>query len=216
MNKTKGTSTMPKLTILSLTAWHKIYGDDVSASLYVVNTNNRHGTIMFSVAGNNGITSNICVPPTFVPIDLTTLAPLAALIVSEDFRRLVQQGHLTIVDNKEVESPDVQNNPKIRREMERVLGIARDVETNDTTGKLTLTIGSNETTTVDEMEIEQDSIESDELIQQIIGLTDNEELLENLLDSRGSELTTAQLEYLRQNSKSTLLSNFCVEALDTM
>ena len=214
MNKTKGTATMPKLTILTLTAWNKIYGNDISASLYVVNTNARHGTIMFSVSGNNGITSHLCVPPTFVPIDLTTFAPLSALIVSEDFRRLVTQGHLTIVDNKEVESPEVQNNPKIRREMERVLGIAREVDHTDSESKLTLTIGDISPTSASEIENEQASIESNELVQQIISLTDNEELLENLLDSRGDELTPVQLDYLRQNSKSTLLSNYCVEALD--
>lgn len=108
---------LPKLQSIDLGTFTKNFGDDPSASLWVVNrsgdraANNAGrpnaeqgtmlgglGNIMFSVTGDDARPTSLVVPVTFIPIDLSVQAPVDNLIRSTHFRAAISQGRLAIIN----------------------------------------------------------------------------------------------------------------------
>ena len=108
---------LPKLQSIDLGTFTKNFGDDPSASLWVVNRSGNRaannagrpnaeqgtmlgglGNIMFSVTGDDARPTSLVVPVTFIPIDLSVQAPVDNLIRSTHFRAAISQGRIAIVN----------------------------------------------------------------------------------------------------------------------
>lgn len=113
-----------KVTAIDLTTFNRLYGDDPTAPMYVLNRSgstggpNRparpRGTILANVTNDDNSQAVIKVPVTFIPIDLTTQAPLHALLRSTTIRQALSVGNLVIADTKSVIK--MMSNSKVARD----------------------------------------------------------------------------------------------------
>ncbi|MGL5013409.1 MAG: hypothetical protein ACRC6V_03840 [Bacteroidales bacterium] len=153
---------------------------------------------MFSVQTANGSTSTVSIPYTFAPIDLTIFASVDVLIKSEELRKLINGNYIKIVDTEEVEEKAL-NHPAIVAELNRI---------NNTNNQVIQDVDG-----VAEPIVE---IEKNPLIANIIMLSSEESdeaRLTQLLHANIGNLMKNELEFLRDNSKSRILSDFVLEAL---
>lgn len=104
-----------------------------SSSVWVLNTSGERGKskgiINISIVEGNGRTNVVRVPVTGIPIDLTTQATKSALLVSPDFRRLVQQTIIRIISDADAES--LLASPAAKEEQRRLLDIDHQHEIQD-------------------------------------------------------------------------------------
>jgi hypothetical protein len=93
---------------LELSTFNRLYGGDPTAPLFVLNrSGNRagpnkpakqRGIILTNVTNDDNTQSIIKVPVTFIPIDLTTQAPLHSLLKSTTIKQALSLGNLVIAD----------------------------------------------------------------------------------------------------------------------
>lgn len=189
---------LPQLASHTLKSWYTKYGASPVASLYVLNTSAQEANLMFSVQTANGSTSTVSIPYTFAPIDLTIFASVDVLIKSEELRKLINGNYIKIVDTEEVEEKAL-NHPAIVAELNRI---------NNTNNQVIQDVDG-----VAEPIVE---IEKNPLIANIIMLSSEESdeaRLTQLLHANIGNLMKNELEFLRDNSKSRILSDFVLEAL---
>lgn len=91
-----------KLKLLELSSFKKMYPES-TASLYVINrTSNvkphKAGRIVLTVTDDQNRPVAVVIPRTFIPVDLTTQAPLERLITSRQVRDYLNRGLIAIVD----------------------------------------------------------------------------------------------------------------------
>lgn len=101
-----------KVKTLELSVFNRLYGSDPTAPMYVLNRSgnaagpNRparpRGIILANVTNDDNSQAVIKVPVTFIPIDLTTQAPLHALLRSTTIKQALSMGNLVIADTKSV------------------------------------------------------------------------------------------------------------------
>lgn len=192
-------SKLPQLARLTLKDWYDKYGTSPVASLFVINTTKQEANLMFSVQTANGSTATVSIPYTFAPIDLTTFAAVDVLIKSEELRKLIAGAYVAIVDTEEVYDKAL-NHPSIVAELNRI---------NNTNNQVLM----EESRAIVPLE----EIEKNPLISNIIMLSGeeaDEARLQNLLDANGDNLSRQELEFLRDNSNSRIVTDFVLEALD--
>lgn len=192
-------SKLPQLARLTLKDWYDKYGTSPVASLFVINTTKQEANLMFSVQTANGSTATVSIPYTFAPIDLTTFAAVDVLIKSEELRKLIAGAYVAIVDTEEVYDKAL-NHPAIVAELNRINNTNNQVLMEESRVSLPL-----------------EEIEKNPLISNIIMLSgeeSDEARLQNLLDANGDNLSRQELEFLRDNSKSRIVTDFVLEALD--
>jgi hypothetical protein len=110
MSETKNTPFTIKT--LELSVFNRLYGSDPTAPMYVLNrsgnvagpnkTAKSRGIILTNVTNDDNTQSIIKVPVTFLPIDLTTQAPLHSLLKSTTIKQALSLGNLVIADTKSV------------------------------------------------------------------------------------------------------------------
>lgn len=113
-----------KVTTIELSVFNRLYGSDPTAPMYVLNRSgntagpNRparpRGNILANVTNDDNSQAVIKVPVTFIPIDLTTQAPLHALLRSTTIKQALSVGNLVIADTKSV--IQMMNNSKVARD----------------------------------------------------------------------------------------------------
>ena len=121
---------------ITLQTWEARYGSEVSAPFFVLNRSNPRSNIDFSVQQDSGLPKGVRVPVTFLPVDLTTAAPLRNLRTSPELRRIIQMGDLVIADTKSVYDL-MESSPRARDEYERLYGNAWLSPDADITADLT-------------------------------------------------------------------------------
>ena len=104
---------------ITLTQYNKDFGSDPTASLYVMNRTVPRGRCCFSVMGDLGQPATVIVPSTFIPVDLTTQATRDSLMKSSQFRSLLSNNELVIVNNRVAEEL-LTNNPRAHTEHKRL------------------------------------------------------------------------------------------------
>lgn len=116
---------MRNLKTLILPAYHKKYGTDPSAALYVVNTSD--GRVTFNCKGDVTGSTTVVVPASYAPTDLTALATRDNVVQNPHFRRFLNNGMLVIVDNEDLEKM-LQSDSDLREEYNTV----NDIKENAT------------------------------------------------------------------------------------
>lgn len=102
---------------LTLRGYHDKYGDNKAASLYVVNTSD--GRIAFTCRGEVSGTTNIIIPISFAPTDLTAFSERDNVLSNPSFRKFLNAGMLVIVDNDDFEDM-LENDNELREEYNSV------------------------------------------------------------------------------------------------
>jgi hypothetical protein len=71
-----------------------------SSSVWVLNNSNPKGNVNIMMNDGQGTSMVVQIPPTWIPIDLTTQATKSAITNSPNFRRLLSTGMLVLVDDE--------------------------------------------------------------------------------------------------------------------
>lgn len=202
-----------KIKTISLTAYNKKYGDDLTAPMYVVNRTAPRGRIAFSCIGDLGTPVPIIIEPTFIPIDLTMSAKRANLIDNARFRRMLASGDLLLVDNESAEEV-FRTSERARKEHERLMGSefnsgATDVDLEDVT----------DTTTPDSVLVDVD-FGNDFMNSLVFRSRDESEEEDNLCNEflrRSDTLTAAQMqEMIPHVSDRKELTKLIMETMEDM
>lgn len=101
-------STGAQLKELSLSELRRLNNANELTSIYVLNhvdINNRRpsGQVLLTVARENGHTSIITIPETWIPIDISAQAPINMILESTDFTRLVHSKILRVISEEAAE-----------------------------------------------------------------------------------------------------------------
>lgn len=140
---------MARLKTLTLADWNQTYGNNIAAGLYVVNNAKVQMDIIFNVKDTAGNSSAIMVPNTSVPVDLTSYTTLSNLVQSPDFKRLLNNNILVIVDNEQVEKLRKED-PQIDRSMAAAVSMNGTVTEVNAPSTIELKTGNNSSSSEDE------------------------------------------------------------------
>lgn len=182
-----------KTQTITLTEYMKRYGDDATASLFVLNRTAPRGRIAFSCVGDLGTPVPVLIEPTFIPVDLTLSVQRANLITNSVFRRLLSMGHLLIVDNASANELFI-NSERSRDEHKRLLGTSYiedsiEVDIEEDEGSKTDGLG-------DHLEIDLGNDFLNSLVFRVTSPEESEDDLCNEFLRRSDTLTLAELESL--------------------
>lgn len=116
---------------LELSTFNRLYGNDPTAPMFVLNRSGnlagpnkpakQRGIILTNVTNDDNTQSIIRVPVTFIPIDLTTQAPLHSLLKSTTIKQALSVGNLVIADTKSAVEL-MRNNKRARDEYFKLFG----------------------------------------------------------------------------------------------
>jgi hypothetical protein len=201
---------MARLKTLTLADWNATYGDNIAAGLYVVNNAKAAMDIIFNVKDAGGNSAAIMVPNTEAPIDLTSFTTLANLVQSPDFKRLLNNNILVIVDNKQVEDLR-KNDPQVDRMMSQAISMNGGAVTEvNATNSIELKIGGGT--------VQQDQ-EDDEptIVELILEVSEDESAntakLEEIFFKYRDKLTAEDKDQLLTTSKNDDLLNLLSEIM---
>lgn len=131
MSETQSKAASLSVKTLELSTFHRLYGNDPTAPLYVLNRSGnaagpnkpakQRGIILTNVTNDDNSQSIIRVPVTFIPIDLTTQAPLHSLLKSTTIKQALSVGNLVIADTKSAVEL-MRNNKRARDEYFKLFG----------------------------------------------------------------------------------------------
>jgi len=104
-----------------------------SSSVFVLNTSGAKGTskgiINLTIVEGNGRSTVVRIPVTFIPMDLTTQATKSAILMSPDFRRMVAQGIITVIE--EADAVKMLSSDGAQEEQRRIMNIDQQHQIQD-------------------------------------------------------------------------------------
>lgn len=153
-----------QLKTLTLSSWSEQYGKDRANGLYAVNNAKQSMDIVFNVKDHSGAASAVMIPATYVPVDLTSFATIDSLMNSPDFRRLINNQIIVIVDNKQIEDLRA-NDPQIARAMAEVTSSGTETAVN-ATGTIEIK-GSTAPAATQPVQVDEDEISAVEAILEV-------------------------------------------------
>lgn len=169
------------------------------------------GNITMTVR-SNGTGIGMSIPDTWIPFDLTVYVARADILAEPNFRRLVQQGVIAIVDTESATKFMEDHSPKTDRELNRILNVNSEVESE--MAKAIAAEGSLEI----KVPGAQANTGEDLFIEAIVSRAESEAAADIIseLDSRimSSGLTMAQLQFIMDNVTSPEIKDWCVENLE--
>lgn len=210
-----------KIRPITLTQFNQEYGKDPVASLYVLNRSNPNGQIAFNCINELNVTIPVLVPSTFIPVDLTTMAPLENLLKSSVFRQILAKGQLVIVRKEEAEQ--YLDSPRAKSEYQRINKIVGTVVETDHSEEIELDTGNGGVETRSKKNKKKapgsskSSAHEDFISAMIDRANDNEEtddVLQREFLTHQNNLTLADLERMRKEVKRAALVDLILDELE--
>lgn len=203
-----------KIRPISLTQFNKEYGNDPVAPFYVLNRSNPNGNIAFNCINELNVTIPVVVLATFIPIDLTTMAPLENLLRSSVLRQILAKGQLVIVRKDEAE--EYLSTSRARAEYQRINNI-NNVESlsSETSAQEEIDMDTGDSSTKKKKK-KKVSAHDDFITAMIDRANDNDEdddALQREFLTRQHVLSLEDLERLRKEVKRPALTEMILEAL---
>ncbi len=203
-----------KITPITLTQFNKDFGNDPVASLYVLNRSNPNGNIAFNCINELNVTIPVLIPATFIPIDLTTMAPLENLLRSSTLRQILSKKQLVILRPEDAEK--YLSTPRAKAEYQRINKIVDSVIEEDA-GEEEIDLDSGETTSKSRKKAKkQKKSPNNHFIEAMIDRAsddEDDESLQREFMTRAHSLTFDDLERLRGSIKSGPLTELILEAI---
>lgn len=201
---------MARLKTLTLADWNKTYGNNIAAGLYVVNNAKVQMDIIFNVKDTAGNSAAVMVPNTPAPVDLTSYTTLSNLVQSPDFKRLLNNNILVIVDNEQVEKLR-KDDPQIDRMMAQAVSLNGTVTEVNAPATIELKTGS---TTQASTEADDDE---PSVVELILEVSEDDSVsqakLEEVFFKYRDQLTSDDKDHLLNTSKNDDLLNLLSEIM---
>lgn len=192
-------------------------------SLYVVNTSDNNqrindkpikAEISFPVKSANGQTTNIRIPSTWIPIDLSLQTTKEDLVKSPDLRRLITRGNLELI--REEEALAILNKKEAKLEVSRLRKMDNiNITVQNFAGQLTDVERSNTGLTPAEGNI--NPVEIDSLVIELFTRDDitDQERYAQLINVK-TRLNKKDWSYVIDATKSEEISEFALECLNNL
>lgn len=203
-----------KIRPINLTQFNKEYGNDPVAPFYVLNRSNPNGNIAFNCINELNVTIPVVVLATFIPIDLTTMAPLENLLKSSVLRQILGKGQLVIVRKEEAE--EYLTTPRARAEYQRINNIVGSVVTEERNAEEEIDMDTGDSSNSKKKKKKKVSAHDDFITAMIDRANDNDEdddSLQREFLTRQHVLSLDDLERLRKEVKRPALTEMILEAL---
>jgi len=203
-----------KIRPINLTQFNKEYGNDPVAPFYVLNRSNPNGNIAFNCINELNVTIPVVVLATFIPIDLTTMAPLENLLKSSVLRQILAKGQLVIVRKDEAE--EYLSTPRARAEYQRINNIVGSVVTEERNSEEEIDMDTGDSSNSKKKKKKKVSAHDDFITAMIDRANDNDEdddSLQREFLTRQHVLSLEDLERLRKEVKRPALTEMILEAL---
>lgn len=192
-------------------------------SLYVVNTSDNNqrindkpikAEVSFPVKSANGQTTNVRIPSTWIPVDLSLQVTKEDLVKSPDLRRLITRGNLELM--REEEALEILNKKEAKMEMERLRKMdSINITVQNFAGQLTDSERSS--TGLKPAEGNVDAVEVDSLVIELFTREDinDQERYAQLINVK-SRLNEKDWAYVIDVTKSDEISEFALECLNEL
>lgn len=178
-----------------------------SSQIYVLNKSNPRGNVNFVVVDSGQQKISVQVPVTFIPVDLSTFATKEDVLRNPNFRRLVARGFVHIISSESAE--EFLQDPRAQKEYERIFDVLQ--EDNDLSFQAPVEESVNAAPPKANEDVSQ-------FVQNIL-LRAAEENVDDLIVELETKLDTMNkkdVQYLMDNTSSSDLKAWCVEAMDVM
>lgn len=205
-----------KIRPINLTQFNKEYGNDPVAPFYVLNRSNPNGNIAFNCINELNVTIPVLIPATFIPVDLTTMAPLENLLRSSVLRQILAKGQLVIVRKEEAE--EYLTSPRAKTEYQRINNIVGTVVAEENTAEeIDMDTGNSTSGRKGAKNVKKSVSAHDDFITAMIDrANDNDEdddTLQREFLTRQHVLSLDDLERLRKEVKRPALTEMILEAI---
>jgi hypothetical protein len=205
-----------KIRPINLTQFNKEYGNDPVAPFYVLNRSNPNGNIAFNCINELNVTIPVLIPATFIPVDLTTMAPLENLLRSSVLRQILAKGQLVIVRKEEAE--EYLTSPRAKTEYQRINNIVGTVVADENIGEeIDMDTGASSSGRKGSKNTKKSVSAHDDFITAMIDrANDNDEdddTLQREFLTRQHVLSLDDLERLRKEVQRPALTEMILEAI---
>lgn len=140
-----------KVKTLTLAAWNDAYGNNMANGLFVVNNLKQEADVIFNIKSIDGRDSAVMIPSTNAPIDLLSISTRDSLLNSPEFKRLLNNQVLRIVDNEDAErvlaeSPSLREAARVALQKDSTLEVLNNgaSDTLEIKGAAKAKVNSNE------------------------------------------------------------------------
>lgn len=155
--------------------------------MWVVNKSNPRGNINIQVNNGMGGVQVVGIPVTWIPIDVSMLAPRSSVLQNANFRRLVGAGFIQIVDSDSAEA--FMQQTEAREEQRRISRIDGGAPVGDIKDEVVVEDNANS---------EEDMLSS--VVQGVLSQDDlTESAVISVLRGQADILTEQDLRYLMQH-----------------
>lgn len=178
-----------------------------SSQIFVLNKSNPRGNVNFVVVDSGQQKISVQVPVTFIPVDLSTFATKQDVLRNPNFRRLVARGFIHIISSDSAEK--FLEDPRAEREYNRIFDVLS--EDNDLSFQAPVEESVNAAPPESKTDVSQ-------FVQNIL-LRASEEAVDDLiveLETKLDTMSTADVQYLMDNTSSADLKTWCVEAMEAL
>lgn len=163
---------------------------------------------------SNGSSIGMSIPDTWIPFDLTVYVARADILAEPNFRRLVQQGIIAIVDTESATRFMQEFEPKTTKELNRILNVNSEVEQE---------IARHSAAATGSMDIKvpgaQGSTGADPFIEAIVARSEIEAAADIIseLDTRliNQGMSETQIQYIMDNVTNADVKAWCVDNIES-
>lgn len=216
-----------KVQTLELVTYNARYGKDPTSPLYVLNRTGgkanadsnigQRGNLYANVINDDNSYAIIKVPVTFIPIDLTTQAPLHTLLKSTTLRQAFTSGALVIADPKSVQDM-MANSQRARDEYKRLFGVEwRSVSSDADLDMSEMADADESLNTVRGNEVADQSTKTysnnqivDDLIKRSLAGESSDVIIASILNQLDM-IPTEELQVIALNVTDSAVKDFCIE-----
>lgn len=177
--------------------------------LYVLNrTDNPVGNINITVVGDDGQKTTVVVFATFIPMDMSNYISKTALLRAPEFRKLVANKVIVLVDPDEAVAL-IESSPRAQREQKRILSTnGFEFDGDDTHVEVDLNSREKVKANAPEENVKP-------FVLAIIDRENSEDAGDLLveLDSRSGQLTMDDVNYLMANTKQPTIKTWAADMI---
>ncbi len=184
--------------------------------LFVVNKCKPAGNVNLTITGSGGERDSVQVPQTYIPVDLSNHAEKVNILRNPNFRRLVSQNHLEIVEPDAAEA--FLRTEGVQHEVKRVYGVHALVLQPESE----VVIESDTINTGDVVTAEDRALKLGynpfvvNMMQRINSGEENPQDLISELDSRLNELKVDEIRFMADNVSEPKIKEWASETLQLL
>lgn len=205
-----------KIKPITLSQYNTDHGADTAAPLYVLNRSKPVGQIAFNCQNDLGVTVPVLIPATFIPIDLTTMAPRENIVKSATFRRILTLKQLVIVRPEDAEK--YLESPLARSEFNKINKLVNAVTAgDDDEEEIEMDTGNNGVTTRNK---NRKNSQSNDFVSAMIDRANDDgetdETLQREFLTNALNLDADDLERLRKETNRPALTELILQAMEEL